>query len=165
MARSHLVLDLVEKRVQLQEQLKASLKRQQDMLVTNQLANLNDISGEQIAILEAFQEYETAYRKQLSSYFSDEELANPPLPLSQRLGLSGAEAKSLLRWQEQGFTVVFVSHDLNEVVFLSDRVVFLSEKPTRIARIVEIDHPRPRAADAEGRVALLRLAEELAERL
>ena len=71
----------------------------------------------------------------------------------------------LLRWQEQGFTVVFVSHDLNEVVFLSDRVVFLSEKPTRIARIVEIDHPRPRAADAEGRVALLRLAEELAERL
>ncbi len=73
------------------------------------------------------------------------------------------QAELLLSWQEQGFTVVFVSHDLEELVFLSDRIVFLSEKPTRVARIVEVDLPRPRAADAEGRVAVLRLAEELAE--
>jgi hypothetical protein len=52
-------------------------------------------------------------------------------------------------------------HFKPQLVFLSDRIVFLSEKPTRITKIVEIDLPRPRAADAASRVALLSLAEEL----
>lgn len=71
----------------------------------------------------------------------------------------------LLRWKEQGFTVVFVSHDLDEVVLLSDRVVFLSEKPARINKVVEIDLPRPRAVDTEGKVALVRQAGEFAQYL
>lgn len=66
----------------------------------------------------------------------------------------------VLRWKEQGFTVVFVSHDLEEVVFLSDRVVFLTEKPVRIRKIVDINLPRPRATDMEGKVELIRLVEE-----
>ncbi len=71
----------------------------------------------------------------------------------------------LLRWKEQGFTVVFVSHALEEVVFLSDRVVFLSDKPSRITRVVEIDMPRPRAEDAEGKVALVRLVDQFTDYL
>ena len=71
----------------------------------------------------------------------------------------------LLRWEEEGFTVVFVSHALEEVVFLSDRVVFLSDKPSRISQVVEIDLPRPRAVDAEGKVALVRLVDQFTEYL
>ena len=71
----------------------------------------------------------------------------------------------LLRWKEQGFTVVFVSHALEEVVFLSDRVVFLSDKPSRITKIVDIDLPRPRAVDAEGKVALVRLVDQFTQYL
>jgi len=69
----------------------------------------------------------------------------------------------LLRWKEQGFTVVFVSHALEEVVFLSDRVVFLSDKPSRINKIVDIDLPRPRAVDAEGKVALVRMVDQFTQ--
>ena len=71
----------------------------------------------------------------------------------------------LLRWKEQGFTVLFVSHALDEVVFLSDRVVFLSDKPCSISEIVDIPLPRPRAMDAESKVALVRLVEQFTRHL
>ena len=73
---------------------------------------------------------------------------------------SAMHRELLLRWKEHRFTVVFVSHALEEVVFLSDRVVFLSGKPTQINKIVDIELPRPRAVDAEGKVALVRLVDQ-----
>ncbi|MAE69757.1 MAG: hypothetical protein CME06_04725 [Gemmatimonadetes bacterium] len=66
-------------------------------------------------------------------------------------------------WREQELTVVFVSHNLEEVVFLSDRVVFLSDKPSRIRQVVEIDLPRPRGVGADAKVALVRLSDSFVE--
>ena len=54
----------------------------------------------------------------------------------------------LLRiWQANGKTIVFVTHDIAEAVFLSDRIVLLSERPGRIKEIVRIDLPRPRTIE------------------
>jgi NitT/TauT family transport system ATP-binding protein len=44
----------------------------------------------------------------------------------------------------RGATVVFVTHDLEEALYLGDRVVALESNPGRIARVVDIDLPRPR---------------------
>ncbi len=46
--------------------------------------------------------------------------------------------------RETGMTVVFITHDLEEAIYLGDRVVALSANPGRIADIVDIDLPRPR---------------------
>jgi len=51
----------------------------------------------------------------------------------------------LLRiWQETKKTIVFVTHSISEAVFLSNRVIMLSERPAKIVGIREIDLPFPR---------------------
>jgi len=41
-------------------------------------------------------------------------------------------------------TILFVTHDFGEAVFLSDQIYMMSMKPARIFRQVEVDLPRPR---------------------
>jgi NitT/TauT family transport system ATP-binding protein len=41
-------------------------------------------------------------------------------------------------------TIVFVTHDIDESVYLSDRVVVLTPSPTTVKEILEVDLPRPR---------------------
>lgn len=45
---------------------------------------------------------------------------------------------------EQKTTVVFITHDLEEAIYLGDRVVALGTNPGRIVEMVEVDIPRPR---------------------
>ncbi len=55
-------------------------------------------------------------------------------------------------WQNQSLppsSVVMVSHDIEELVELSDRVIVLTKRPVRIAGIVEIDLERPRSKRSE----------------
>jgi NitT/TauT family transport system ATP-binding protein len=48
-------------------------------------------------------------------------------------------------WQRTGKTVVFVTHDVDEAVQLADRIVLLSNKPTRVIETLTIGAGRPRA--------------------
>ncbi|MDR2355714.1 MAG: ABC transporter ATP-binding protein [Clostridiales Family XIII bacterium] len=47
-------------------------------------------------------------------------------------------------WSKTGKTVIFVTHNIAEAVFLSDRVVVLSPRPGRLSAIADVDLPRPR---------------------
>lgn len=47
-------------------------------------------------------------------------------------------------WEEGRKTVLFVTHQIDEAVYLSDRVLVFARRPGRIQEVVEIDLPRPR---------------------
>ncbi|MEM6987427.1 MAG: ABC transporter ATP-binding protein [Pseudomonadota bacterium] len=54
------------------------------------------------------------------------------------------QADLLTAWQQSRKTVIFVTHDLEEAIFLSDHVVVMSARPGRIRHIEHIELPRPR---------------------
>jgi len=62
-------------------------------------------------------------------------------------------------------TIVFVTHSIPEAVFLSDRVVVLSNRPGRIVAVETIGLPRPRRPDIEGDPAFFALTTRLRARL
>jgi NitT/TauT family transport system ATP-binding protein len=47
-------------------------------------------------------------------------------------------------WAELHLTVVFVTHDIAEAIYLSDEIVVLSHAPSHILERVDVDIPRPR---------------------
>jgi ABC-type nitrate/sulfonate/bicarbonate transport system ATPase subunit len=47
-------------------------------------------------------------------------------------------------WKKTRKTIVFVTHDIDEALILADRIVLLSDKPTRVLETIEINEKRPR---------------------
>src|ERR1700741_771983 len=52
-------------------------------------------------------------------------------------------------WDTDKKTVIFVTHNITEAILLADRVVAMTPRPGRIARVVDIDLGRPRTIDME----------------
>jgi NitT/TauT family transport system ATP-binding protein len=46
--------------------------------------------------------------------------------------------------EQYGVTIVFVTHDIDESVYLSDRIVVLTNSPTEVKEVLEVDLPSPR---------------------
>jgi ABC-type nitrate/sulfonate/bicarbonate transport system ATPase subunit len=60
-----------------------------------------------------------------------------------------------------GWTVLLITHDIREAVFLSDRVVVLAPRPTRVRREVAVDLPRPRIVEMITSPRFVAVEEEL----
>jgi NitT/TauT family transport system ATP-binding protein len=67
-------------------------------------------------------------------------------------------------WQKTGKTIIFVTHNIDEAVYLSERIIFLSQRPAKVERDIEIDIPYPRnrtgRREQEKRGEILKLMEE-----
>jgi NitT/TauT family transport system ATP-binding protein len=64
-------------------------------------------------------------------------------------------------WSETGKTVVFVTHNISEAIFLADRVVVMTSRPGRLAQIYDIDLPRPRTIEMTFEPAFIGLIQEI----
>ena len=50
-------------------------------------------------------------------------------------------------WQKTKVTIFFITHDLSEAALLSDRIIFMTQKPAQIYKDFTIDLPRPRSEE------------------
>ena len=54
------------------------------------------------------------------------------------------EAEVIRLWKELGSTIVFITHNIEEAVYLAERVIILTNKPAKIKEELKIDLPHPR---------------------
>lgn len=72
------------------------------------------------------------------------------LLMDEPFGALDAQTRNMLQqellqiWEKTKKTVVFITHSVDEAVFLSDRIIVLTPRPGRICRIFPVDLPRPR---------------------
>lgn len=79
-------------------------------------------------------------------------LANDPevLLLDEPFGALDTQTRSLMQelllevWEQFHKTIVFVTHDVEEAIFMADRVVIMTARPGRVKETIEVDLPRPR---------------------
>ncbi len=48
-------------------------------------------------------------------------------------------------WKKHNMTMVMVTHDVDEAIYMSDRVVVMSARPSKVEAVIDINLPRPRA--------------------
>jgi len=73
----------------------------------------------------------------------------------------GMQAEVLRIWERKKTTVVFVTHNLEEAIYLAERIIVLTEKPARIKASLDVELPRPRDYAHPGFIALRKRLGEL----
>ena len=101
-------------------------------------------------------------------------LANGPdiLLMDEPLGALDAQTRLILQvellriWgetapQKERKTAIFITHDIDEAVFLADRVVVMSTHPGRVKAVIPVDLPRPRTEHTRASPRFGQLGEEI----
>src|SRR5262249_57908733 len=101
--------------------------------------------------------FEHSYPKELSGGMMQRvaiarALANDPevLLMDEPFGALDAQTRTIMQellvtiWQRTPKTILFVTHDIDEALFISDRVYIMTARPGRIKHIMDVQLPRPR---------------------
>jgi NitT/TauT family transport system ATP-binding protein len=73
-----------------------------------------------------------------------------PFGALDALTRAGAQRFLTEIWEQHRRTIAFVTHDIDEAIYLGDTVYVMSRRPGRIREIVQVDISRPRSLDDIG---------------
>jgi len=104
--------------------------------------------------------FERTYPKELSGGMMQRvaiarALANDPevLLMDEPFGALDAQTRAIMQellvtlWQRTPKTILFVTHDIDEALFISDRVYIMTARPGRIKQVLDVQLPRPRTLE------------------
>jgi len=100
-------------------------------------------------------------------------LANDPkiLLLDEPFGALDNQTRALMQemllgiWERDQKTVLFVTHDIEEAIFLGSRVIVMSARPGSIKAAIVVDLPHPRSYKIKTTPEFVRLKERLVEEI
>ena len=117
----------------------------------------NDSEARQWLALVGLEKFENSYPHQLSGGMKQRAaiaraLANEPqiLLMDEPFGALDPQTRLQMQsyllqiWRNVNITIFFITHDLDEAVFLSDRILVLDPRPGRVRELIEVAVPRPR---------------------
>ena len=120
--------------------------------------NKKKVEVEKFINLVGLSDFHQSYPHQLSGGMAQRvslarALVNHPkvLLLDEPLGALDAFTRmnmqdELIRiWQERNTTMIMVTHDVDEAIYLSDRIIVMTPRPAKIEECIDVDLPRPRA--------------------
>lgn len=96
-------------------------------------------------------------------------LANEPeiLLMDEPFGALDAQTRSVMQeillkaWEESKKTILFITHDVEEAIFLADSVYVMTARPGRLKKNIPVPLPRPREYNVKTHPTFLALKEEL----
>jgi ABC-type nitrate/sulfonate/bicarbonate transport system ATPase subunit len=66
-------------------------------------------------------------------------------------------------WEEQRKTVVLVTHDIDEAIYLADKTVVMTAQPGRICELIDVDLPRPRRYEMRSEAPFIALRDHVTQ--
>jgi NitT/TauT family transport system ATP-binding protein len=119
-----------------------------------------EAEARQWAALVGLSKFENAYPNQLSGGMKQRvaiarALAAKPriLIMDEPFGALDAQTRAQMQsyllqiWKNVDVTILFITHDLDEAVYLADRILVLEAHPGRVREMIEVPVPRPRSLD------------------
>jgi NitT/TauT family transport system ATP-binding protein len=88
-------------------------------------------------------------------------ILDEPLGKLDQLTRMAMQSEIVSLWQNAGFTALLVTHDVEEALLMAERVVVMTERPARIAAVLEVDKPYPRHRNDPDLIVLRQRALEL----
>ena len=114
--------------------------------------------GRQYLKMVGLENFETRYPHELSGGMKQRvaiarALVNNPraILMDEPFGALDAQTRNIMQsellriWEEEKKTVIFVTHSVDEAIYLADTIVIMSARPGRIKDVIEIPIPRPRS--------------------
>lgn len=81
-------------------------------------------------------------------------LLDEPMGALDAFTRADLQDKLLELWKKDGTTMILVTHDVDEAIYLSDRIVVMTPRPGKISEIIDVDLSRPRNRGTEEFMAL-----------
>jgi NitT/TauT family transport system ATP-binding protein len=128
--------------------------------MTGHSPSVSESEARQWIAMVGLSKFENAYPHHLSGGMKQRvaiarALANQPrvLLMDEPFGALDAQTRCQMQsyllqiWRNVDVTIVFITHDLDEAIYLADRILVLQAHPGRVEELIEVPVPRPRTAE------------------